>query len=112
MTSVLITFSCSHSKQETKPENGMFSNKATKMPAIPAFPPGGKETKWATLPDCYALSSLRISVTYKYLSLFKDNQLNHHIMRDRRRLDSFEPLQQLSGSDSQDPVHNTNKKKL
>ena len=28
MTSVLITFPCSHSKQETKPENGIFLNKA------------------------------------------------------------------------------------
>ena len=40
------------------------------------------------------------------------NPLYHHIIADRRRLNSFEPHQQLSGSDSQDPIDNTNKKKL
>ena len=40
------------------------------------------------------------------------NSLYHHIMADRRKLDSFEPHQHLSGSDPQDPIDNTNKKKL
>ena len=63
MTSVLITFPCL-SKQETKPENGMFSNKAIAQ--------AGKETKRATVPDCWILPSFRFSLN-KIFFFFKNN---------------------------------------